>query len=42
MFPKDLEMTDFTIIVKALNLGSGHHYKCPNGHLYFIGDCGMI
>lgn len=21
--------------------GSGHWYKCPNGHVYAIGDCGL-
>lgn len=20
--------------------GSGHEYRCVNGHVYFIGDCG--
>ncbi|CAH1264363.1 ZNFX1 [Branchiostoma lanceolatum] len=27
-------------IVKAIGLGKGHWYKCPNGHFYAIGDCG--
>eukprot|EP01080_Neovahlkampfia_damariscottae_P004533 gene4533-7910_t len=29
-------------ILKAVNQNhvSGHWYKCPNGHLYFIGECG--
>ncbi len=21
-------------------MGQGHWYKCPNGHIYVIGDCG--
>ncbi|CAG0882921.1 unnamed protein product [Darwinula stevensoni] len=28
------------MILKAMNLGQGHWYKCPNGHIYAIGDCG--
>lgn len=28
------------MIRKALDLGKGHFYKCPNGHFYLIGDCG--
>ena len=28
------------MIIKALGLGSGHWYTCPNGHPYAIGDCG--
>lgn len=28
------------MIVKAMNLNSGHWYKCPNGHFYCIGECG--
>ncbi|XP_062853233.1 NFX1-type zinc finger-containing protein 1 [Trichomycterus rosablanca] len=28
------------MIVKAMNLNKGHWYKCPNGHVYAIGDCG--
>ena len=27
-------------IVKALGLAQGHWFKCPNGHLYVIGECG--
>ncbi|KAL9976040.1 hypothetical protein ACROYT_G013274 [Oculina patagonica] len=26
--------------VKAMNFSQGHWYKCPNGHIYAIGDCG--
>lgn len=28
------------MIVSAMNLNKGHWYKCPNGHVYAIGDCG--
>ncbi|XP_072540909.1 NFX1-type zinc finger-containing protein 1 [Salminus brasiliensis] len=28
------------MIVRAMNLSLGHWYKCPNGHVYAIGDCG--
>ncbi|XP_076063757.1 NFX1-type zinc finger-containing protein 1-like isoform X2 [Oratosquilla oratoria] len=27
-------------IIKAIGLRQGHWYKCPNGHVYCIGDCG--
>uniref|UniRef100_A0A646QJ34 NFX1-type zinc finger-containing protein 1 n=1 Tax=Hemiscolopendra marginata TaxID=943146 RepID=A0A646QJ34_9MYRI len=29
-----------SMIVKAMSMGQGHWYKCPNGHVYAIGDCG--
>ncbi|XP_038069894.1 NFX1-type zinc finger-containing protein 1-like [Patiria miniata] len=28
------------MIVKAMGLSKGHWYKCPNGHVYAIGECG--
>lgn len=28
------------MIVKAIGLKAGHWYKCPNGHIYCIGECG--
>nr|XP_055068724.1 NFX1-type zinc finger-containing protein 1 isoform X2 [Misgurnus anguillicaudatus] len=28
------------MIVKAVGLTKGHWYKCPNGHVYAIGECG--
>lgn len=28
------------MIVKAMNLNQGHWFKCPNGHIYAIGECG--
>ena len=27
-------------IVKAVGLAKGHWFKCPNGHIYCIGECG--
>ena len=27
-------------IVKAMGLKQGHWFKCPNGHIYAIGECG--
>lgn len=27
-------------IVSAVGLSKGHWYKCPNGHIYAIGECG--
>lgn len=28
------------MIVSAMNMKPGHWHKCPNGHIYVIGDCG--
>jgi hypothetical protein len=28
------------MIVKAMQLSQGHWFKCPNGHIYCISDCG--
>lgn len=28
------------MIMKAMNFGQGHWFKCPNGHVYAIGECG--
>lgn len=28
------------MIVQAVGLNKGHWYKCPNGHVYAIGECG--
>lgn len=28
------------MILKAIGLKKGHWYKCPNGHVYAIGECG--
>ncbi|CAI5953182.1 unnamed protein product [Closterium sp. NIES-65] len=28
-------------VYEAIGLGGGHWYRCPNGHVYVIGDCGM-
>ncbi|XP_071379095.1 NFX1-type zinc finger-containing protein 1 [Centroberyx affinis] len=28
------------MIVSAMNMPLGHWYKCPNGHVYLIADCG--
>ena len=35
---------DFTshikMLRKAMGIGKGHFFKCPNGHLFVIGECG--
>ncbi len=36
----DLTPEERVMIVKAMNFSQGHWYKCPNGHIYAIGDCG--
>ena len=28
------------MVIKAMGFTSGHWYKCPNGHVYAIGECG--
>ena len=28
------------MIVKAIGLGAGHWFECPNGHPYVVGECG--
>ena len=28
------------MIVEAIGLSKGHWFKCPNGHVYAIGECG--
>lgn len=28
------------MILRTMGLSAGHWYKCPNGHVYAIGDCG--
>ena len=28
------------MVVKAMGFSQGHWYKCPNNHVYAIGDCG--
>ena len=36
----DISVAERKEIVKAIGLGSGHWYKCRNGHVYVIGECG--
>jgi hypothetical protein len=36
----NISIDELTAAYKALNLGTGHWYLCPNGHIYAIGDCG--
>lgn len=35
-----LEERELKEIAQAMGMGVGHWYKCPNGHLYVIADCG--
>ncbi|KAF9129395.1 hypothetical protein BGW39_004203 [Mortierella sp. 14UC] len=37
---KEEKMEIFRAVTAHLN-GSGHWYRCPNGHQYVIGECGM-
>ena len=35
-----LSVKERNTIVSAIGLPKGHWFKCPNGHLYCIGECG--
>lgn len=35
-----LTESERAMIVKAMNLSQGHWFKCPNGHVYVITECG--
>ncbi|GCB62108.1 hypothetical protein scyTo_0000002 [Scyliorhinus torazame] len=35
-----LSETEKVMIVKAMGLRQGHWFKCPNGHVYVITECG--
>jgi hypothetical protein len=43
-FYQDFSASEMKLIVKTMNdtdfHSAGHWYKCPNGHLYTIGECG--
>lgn len=35
-----ISIEEKAMVLNAMGLGKGHWYKCPNGHVYAIGDCG--
>ena len=35
-----LTVEEKQMVIKAIGLSAGHWYKCPNGHVYAIGECG--
>lgn len=35
-----ISMEEKQMILKSMGLSKGHWYKCRNGHVYAIGDCG--
>lgn len=35
-----ISMAEKEMVLKAMDLTQGHWFKCPNGHIYAIGDCG--
>ncbi|KAL5004104.1 hypothetical protein ScPMuIL_017560 [Solemya velum] len=35
-----ISMSEKTSIIKAMGLSKGHWFKCKNGHIYAIGECG--
>ncbi|XP_064610398.1 NFX1-type zinc finger-containing protein 1-like [Liolophura sinensis] len=38
--PLGISESERVMVVKAMDLAQGHWFKCPNGHVYAIGDCG--
>ncbi|KAJ3374571.1 hypothetical protein GGF31_007349 [Allomyces arbusculus] len=39
--PRDYEIAQVIMAVAATEGTTGHWYRCPNGHMYVIGNCGM-
>ena len=37
---ESLTREERVMIVKAMKFSKGHWFKCPNGHIYAIGECG--
>lgn len=35
-----ISLEEKEMVLEAMGLSRGHWYKCPNGHVYAIGDCG--
>lgn len=35
-----ISMEEKEMVLKAIGLSKGHWYKCANGHVYAIGECG--
>lgn len=35
-----ISIEETKMVLAAMGFGKGHWYKCPNGHVYAIGDCG--
>lgn len=35
-----ISLEEKEMVLKAMALSRGHWFKCPNGHVYAIGDCG--
>ncbi|KAH9839366.1 P-loop containing nucleoside triphosphate hydrolase protein, partial [Rhodofomes roseus] len=40
-FYQPVSLEELTAVVKSFGFAhAGHYYKCPNGHIYVIADCG--
>ncbi|KZT72216.1 P-loop containing nucleoside triphosphate hydrolase protein [Daedalea quercina L-15889] len=40
-FYQPVSLDELTAVVKSFGFAhAGHYYKCPNGHIYVIADCG--
>lgn len=35
-----ISLEEKQMVLQAMGLSRGHWYKCRNGHIYAIGDCG--
>lgn len=35
-----ISLQEKQMVLRAMDFGQGHWYKCPNGHVYCIADCG--
>ena len=36
----EITPVEIKAVVAAMGMSRGHWFKCPNGHVYAIGDCG--
>lgn len=41
-FPQEVEIVMAVAKDPGLSGGVTKYYKCPNGHVYGVGDCGML
>ncbi|KAK4872846.1 hypothetical protein RN001_014875 [Aquatica leii] len=39
-FNVEVSKIEFKLTINAMGMSKGHWFKCPNGHIYAIGECG--